>query len=207
MGVGMRALLLSAVALVVIGIGGCSAVDESTFGETEDVSPQRLTELNDELRGLPTLEVTLEDYRRLRERLTLRIREVAPETYWRSSAIEGDRYPDHRQSCSGEWADTDGRQVQLDRRVSAVPISEAHWSEALAVVRETVAEYGLKQIGAYRDLPDDRDIRFSGPGGSALMFGTFKAAVLSIQTPCRLPAGPPAPISPPNPVTSQARGN
>lgn len=73
------------------------------------------------------------------------------------------------------------------------------------MVRETVAEYGLKQIGAYRDLPDDRDIRFSGPGGSALMFGTFKAAVLSIQTPCRLPAGPPAPISPPKPADGVAR--
>lgn len=137
-----RVILLQYALASVLLCSGCAAVDEATFGDSADVPPERVTELDRRLAELPSLEETLDDYRALREEIIERTQEIAPELRWRSAAVPGDRYPDYRQSCSGEWVDTRGMVVQLDARVSDVPISDAKWLRVLAVTRAARRRWG-----------------------------------------------------------------
>ncbi|WP_084817267.1 LppA family lipoprotein [Gordonia sp. HS-NH1] len=185
-------------ALLVVGVlvSGCSAVNQATFGPTEEVSAERLAELNGQLRELPSLEATLEEYRGVRASLVEQIEAIAPGVRFESTTEPGDHYPDDRRSCSGEWLDTDGMSVDLAMWVSDVPIGEEAWLQAVAIVRKAASDRGIVYESAINSVPGDREIRFSNSENATINLSSFKAAVLSIRTSCRLPKGPAVPTPP-----------
>lgn len=183
------------VATSVLVVGACAESNEATFGATEEVSAERVAELDRQLRELPSLEETLTEYRGVRETITRRVGAVAPELRWESDALPGDAYPDDRAFCSGEWAHTRGMSIRLDRRVSRVPISDAIWPRAVTIVREVAAEHGMTTQIGYLDRPGNHNLVVGGPGGGTVQLGSMKAAVLSIKAPCRLAAASAVPKS------------
>ncbi|MEY1677655.1 LppA family lipoprotein [Gordonia sp. ABKF26] len=185
-------------ALLVVGVlvSGCSTVNQATFGPTEEVSAERLAELNGQLRELPSLEATLEEYRGVRASLVEQIEAIAPGVRFESTMDPRDHYPDHRRPCSGERLDTDGVTVQLDARVSDVPIGEEVWPQAVALVRTAARDRGITYESSFKNTPGNREIRFTNSENASLKLMSFKAAVLSIRTPCRLPVGPAVPTPP-----------
>ncbi|MFE0748592.1 LppA family lipoprotein [Gordonia sp. NPDC058843] len=185
-------MLLVAGALV----SGCSAVNQATFGPAEEVSAERIAELNGQLRELPSLEATLEEYRAVRASLVEQIEAIAPGVRFESTMEPGDHYPDDRESCSGEWLDTDGMSVYLDAQVSDVPLSEEAWPKAAAVVRTAARELGIEYESSFKNTPGNREIRFTNSENGSIKLMSFKAGVLSIRTPCRLPDGPAVPTPP-----------
>ncbi|ATD69150.1 hypothetical protein HGA01_05075 [Gordonia amicalis] len=193
----MRAGWVAVVLAAVLCGGGCSAVDEATFGPSDDVSAARVAELNGQLRGLPSLEATLDDFRAMREAIVEQVEVIAPGVRFESTNPPDNLFPDYRNPCSGEWLETDGRTVQLDRRTSPVPISEEQWPRAVEIVRSAAAAAGLTNETWTRNQPGDREVRFSDDENGSVKFGTFEAALLSIRTPCRLPAGPAEAVTPP----------
>ncbi|MGW9263876.1 LppA family lipoprotein [Gordonia terrae] len=197
---------MSALLLVGVLVSGCSAVNQATFGPTEEVSAERLAELNKELRELPSLEATLEEYREMRASLVEQIEAIAPGTRFESTMEPGDHYPDDRRSCSGEWLDTDGMSVDLAMWVSDVPIGEEAWLKAVAIVRNAAGDRGIDYESAINSVPGDREIRFSNSRNATINLSSFKAAVLSIRTPCRLPDGPAVPTPPSGPTDASPAG-
>lgn len=185
-------------ALLVVGalVSGCSAVNQATFGPTEEVSAERIAELNGQLREMPSLEATLDEYRGVRASLVEQIEAIAPGVRFESTMEPGDHYPDDRRSCSGEWLDTDGMSVRLDTRVSRVPIGEAAWPTALSIVRAAARDLGITHESSFKNTPGNREIRFTNSANASLKLMSFKAGVLSIRTPCRLPEGPAVPTPP-----------
>ncbi|WP_084817271.1 LppA family lipoprotein [Gordonia sp. HS-NH1] len=187
---------MSALVMVGVLVSGCSTVNQATFGPTEEVSAERLAELNGQFRELPSLEATLDDYRAVRASLVEQIEAVAPGVRFESTMDPQDHYPDHRRPCSGEWLDTDGVTVQLDARVSDVPIGEEVWPQAVALVRIAARDRGIKYESSFKNTPGNREIRFANSENASLKLMSNKAAVLSIRTPCRLPIGPAVPTPP-----------
>lgn len=51
----------------------------------------------------------------------------------------------------------------------------------------------------YVDKPGDHDVRLTGADAGTVMIGSRVAALLSIETPCRLPTSPAESIEPPSP--------
>ncbi|MFE0748594.1 LppA family lipoprotein [Gordonia sp. NPDC058843] len=177
-------------------VSGCSAVNQATFGPAEEVSAERIAELNGQLRELPSLEATLEEYRAVRASLVEQIEAIAPGVRFESTMEPGDHYPDHRRPCSGEWLDTDGMTVQLDARVSDVPISEQAWPQAATLVRTAARDRGITHESSFKNEPGNREIRFTNSENGSMKLMSFKAGVLSIRTPCRRPEGPAMPTPP-----------
>ncbi|MGW9263874.1 LppA family lipoprotein, partial [Gordonia terrae] len=178
------------------------------FGPTEEVSAERLAELNKELRELPSLEATLEEYRGVRASLVEQIEAIAPGVRFESTMEPGDHYPDDREGCSGEWVETDGLSEYLDSQVSSVPISEESWPRALSIIRVAARDLDITHESSFKNSPGNREIRFTNSENASLKLMSYKAAVLSIRTPCRLPEGPavstPPAAQPRSPVVGES---
>ncbi|EON32157.1 hypothetical protein GTC6_14281 [Gordonia terrae C-6] len=195
-------------ALLVVGVlvSGCSTVNQATFGPTEEVSAERIAELNGQLRELPSLEATLEEYRAMRASLAEHIEAIAPGVRFHSTMDPKDHYPDHRRSCSGEWLNTEGLSVDLAMWVSDVPIGEEAWPKAVAIVRTAARDRGIVHESAVKSVPGDREVRFSNSRNATIDLSSLKAAVLSVRTPCRLPEGPAVPTPPASQPRSPVTG-
>jgi hypothetical protein len=196
----MRRRLVSALLVVGVLVSGCSAVNQATVGPTEEVSAERIAELNGQLRELPSLEATLEEYRAVRTSLVEQIEAIAPGVRFESTMDPRDHYPDDRESCSGEWLDTDGMSVYLDAQVSDVPLSEDAWPKAVALVRTVAGDLGITHESSFKNEPGNREVRFTNSANASVKLMSFKAAVLSFRTPCRLPEGPALPTPPSTPT-------
>ena len=89
-------------------------------------------------------------------------------------------------SCPGKLAESDGFVKSTIMLVSSIPIPDDKWSASLEVVRDLAGEVGLSKITVHQNVSANRDVRFSGADGAQLTFGSRKAALISMTTPCRL---------------------
>lgn len=192
----MRGRRTSAIVAAVLLLSGCSAVNEATFDPTDEVSSDRTAELNRGLRSMPSLEVTLEEYRELRRRLAREIEAIAPGVRFVPKADPADRFPDDRGLCSGEWLRTDGETVYLDNWTSAVPIDDEAWPAASDLVRAASGKLGVGHESSLKSSPGNREVRFTNSQNASVELLSWKAAVISIRTPCRLADGPAVPTPP-----------
>ncbi|MEE4024371.1 LppA family lipoprotein [Gordonia sp. PKS22-38] len=159
-------------------------MNEATFsgGDTE-VPQERIDELDAELRAMPSLEATVDEYRQMGDSITEQITRIAPTVVWTPDPQHGDNL----NTCSGDWLPTAGRQIQLRRWTSAAPIPDAAWGQALEVARAAAAEKGITVETTNRDRPGDHSVAFTNAAGAKVNLGSKVAAVLSVRTPCRLP--------------------
>ncbi|MDY6809755.1 MAG: LppA family lipoprotein [Actinomycetota bacterium] len=189
LGVGMRsrgAMVACVMVAVGIAVGGCGPVNEATFRDDDTAVPEeRVDELNAQLRSLPSLEATVDDYRRLGDDIAREISGIAPTVVWRPHPTAGD----DETSCGGEWLATDGRRIMLQLWIADNPIPDSDWPQALEVARAAAAAKDITLRTTNRDRPADHDVAFTNSAGAKVSLGSESAAVLSIRTPCRLPAG------------------
>ncbi|MEE4024372.1 LppA family lipoprotein [Gordonia sp. PKS22-38] len=198
MGVDMRsrgAVMAGVMVALGVAVGGCGPVNEATFsGEDSAVPQERVDELNAQLRLLPSLEATVDDYRRMGDAIAREISGITPTVVWRPHPTAGD----DETSCGGEWLATDGRRVMLQLWISDSPIPDSDWPQALEVARTAAAAKDITFQSTNRDRPADHDVAFTNSAGAKVSLGSETAAVLSIRTPCRLPAdaGSPSAVNP-----------
>ena len=144
------------------------------------VSADRIAEINQRLESLPSLEQVAVEYEELTSRIAAAVRAVVPELVWEQGQSVG------KMACPGDLAETEGFVISTTMLVSSVPIPSDKWAPALAAVQTIAAEAGITRLTVRQDQLNNHDVMFHGADGASVTFGSRKAALVSMTTPCRL---------------------
>ena len=107
------------------------------------------------------------------EKIGQQISAIAPGVayVWRRTASRAGCNPPYRQSG--------GRQVQMPKFVSEVPIPEQNWKQAFEFARQAAAELDAQTVTVFKDAPNDHDVQFSSKTGTTLRVGSHVAALIT----------------------------
>lgn len=150
------------------------------------------------LETLPTLEDTEVQVESAVEQLGAFVDTLVPGMEWtwiRERSVGG---------CSRPYDGTDGDDVKLKNYVSAGPIPDAVWPQVFEFATRVATAAGATKVQTFHDDPDNHEVRFYSPEGTAIFIGS-RGAVISASTGCRLPqakmsgAQAPQPAATPNP--------
>ncbi len=172
--------MVAVLLIAMFALAGCPAGEPVTGEKESAVSADRNAELNLRLESLPNLEQVTVQYVALTSRIAAAVTEVVPELIWE----EGQRVG--KMSCPGELAGSEGFVISTTMLVSDVPIPSDKWAPALVAAQTIAAEGGLAKLTVRQDQPDNHDVMLNGADGASLTFGSRKAALISMTTPCRL---------------------
>lgn len=156
---GRVAVVLS---ILMVALAGCDGKGSGNAGEQSAVSADRIAEMNQRLRGVPSLEQVAAEYEALTVRIAAAVKNVVPEFVWE----EGQRVG--KMACSGELAESEGFVISTTMLVSSVPIPPDKWTPALAVVRTIADEVGLTSLTIRQGQSDSHDVMLNGTDGASL---------------------------------------
>jgi len=136
----------------------------------------------EQLKSLPTLEDTRAKLVTTIEKVGQQISVVAVEVTWSW------RREESRGGCMAPFEQSQGQEILLNSYVSDVPIPDQHWQQAYDAVAGAARQLGLSGATVFKDAPNDHDVQFSSDSGMVLRLASQKAALLTGNTGCRLPA-------------------
>jgi Lipoprotein confined to pathogenic Mycobacterium len=171
----LRGLLTGLVcAATIAGCGGST----STEGASTSVTKADPAQLEQALKGKPSLEAAQAEYQAAVQNMAKSIAALTPGTTWN---VEQNTWV----GCGGEYAATKAKQAYV-MAVFSGPIPDAVWSRALQIVKDGAAQLGAGDFGTFKDNPGDHDVYVAGPGGVEFRLGTQKASTLTAKSDCRL---------------------
>ncbi|ORI18479.1 hypothetical protein BJI47_20755 [Rhodococcus sp. 1168] len=132
------------------------------------------------LETLPSLEDTEVQFESAVEQLGAFVDTLVPGMEWtwiRERSVGG---------CSRPYDGTDGDDVKLKNYVSAGPIPDAVWPQVFEFATRVATAAGATKVQTFHDDPDNHEVRFYSPEGTAIFIGS-RGAVISASTGCRLP--------------------
>lgn len=149
----------------------------------QPTDPADATKAAGQLTSLPSLEDTRAQLAATIERVGQQISAIAVGVTWSW------RREDSRGGCSAPFEQSNGQEILLASYVSDVPIPEQNWPQARDAAAHAADQLGLTSVTVFKDAPNDHDVQFSGASGTVLRLASQKAALLTGNTGCRLPAG------------------
>jgi len=171
-----------------VGVLGCAAIVLATTGchvtknPYQPTDPPDATKAVEQLKSLPSLEDTRAKLAATIEQVGQQISVIAVQVTWSW------RREDSRGGCVAPFEQSQGQEILLASYVSDVPIPEQHWQQARDVVAHAAEQLGLTSATVFKDAPNDHDVQFSSDSGTVLRLASQKAALLTGNTGCRLPA-------------------
>jgi hypothetical protein len=164
-------------ALLWITVVGCGASDPGTKGNP---GPERVAELENEMRAKPSFETTRDQYMSAMKQVADQVAALVPGMTWH---VEEDSWG----GCGGELVWTRGVQVYyfivFDR---AIP--DDVWPRAVEIVKAGVARFGATTVQVFVDKPGSKDLALTGPDGVGFEFGTKVQTIFSGTSDCRMRA-------------------
>lgn len=148
----------------------------------QPTDPTDATKAAEQLTSLPSLEDTRAKLAATIEQVGQQISVIAVQVTWSW------RREDSRGGCVAPFEQSQGQEILLASYVSDVPIPEQHWQQARDVVAHAAEQLGLTSATVFKDAPNDHDVQFSSDSGTVLRLASQKAALLTGNTGCRLPA-------------------
>jgi hypothetical protein len=170
----------AAMCTTVIITSSCTSGGSDNVVEESSVSSGRIAEMNKRLQGLTRLDEVALEFEMFSWRIAAAVDGVVPGLVWE----EGQRVG--KLACPGELVDSDGFVISTTMLVSSTPIPPEKWMPALAAVQSVAAEMGLTELTVRQDQPSSHDVMLNGSDGASLTFGSRKAVLISMTTPCRL---------------------
>lgn len=167
-------LLLSLVCMPAVGCGTTNSGDN----KDGSVSPEQISQLENELRQRPPLEAAHTQYEAAIRQMADRITALVSGLTW---TLDQNTWT----GCGGNYARTSGKQV-YQMAVFTGPIPEQNWPRAVQIVKDGAASYGAGNFGAVKDQPGDHDVYISGADGVQFQLATQKASTLTAKSDCRL---------------------
>lgn len=172
----MRTRIAPLLAAVVTAAAACGH-GGTTHGEGY-VTPERIAELDQQLRAKPPLEAAQQQYRDIVHGVATQIAELTPGSTWQT-------VQDEWTGCGGDYAHTSGKAAQFLISFSA-PISDDRWPQAVDILKRGVQALGANQFGTTKDRAGDHDVYLQGADGIQFQLSTQKAAALSARSDCRI---------------------
>lgn len=180
----MWLLVVVLMGTIAIGCGTRAASD----GKDGIVSPEQITQLEDELRAKPSFEAAQVEYGAAVRQMADGIAALVPGMTWQLRE-------DSWNGCGGEYVRTRAKQV-YQLVVFNKPIPDDTWAQALQIVKDGAARFGATDFGVFKDQTGHHDIYLAGPDGVEFRLGTQKASTLATTSDCRMmEADGPAPSS------------
>jgi hypothetical protein len=177
----MRRPMLWLAAMVCVLAVGCGMGSGDMYrggGEDENVSPEQIAQMENDLRSKPSFEAAKVEYETAMRQMADRIAALVPGLSW---SMEENSWG----GCGGKYSHTHGKQV-YQMIVFSGPIPDDKWPQALQIVKGGAALFNATRSGIFKDQPGDHDIYLAGPDGVDFRFGTQVAAVLSAKSDCRI---------------------
>ena len=190
-----------AVAVGVIAISGCGggSGDYESPIINEDVPVMDIADL-------PDIDETraqmLDLIERVRAEVTRLVPATAPWTWNRDESTGG---------CTQEKTGRKGVSLTFANLHSPKPFNDAEWDLVYPAVQRLAAEAGLTSNSAMQNSSGNHDVRFNSDDGRTLVFGSWKASVITGRIACRraadtAPAPPALPPTPPPGATTTPKG-
>lgn len=175
----MRWAVAWVLALVCILAPGCGGGTNRTGNAEEGpLSPEKVAELENELRSKPPLEDAKTQYRAAVSQMADAIVALVPGLTWQMDM-------DTWAGCGGQYAWTRAKAAYFMAGFSG-PIPEDQWPRAVQIVKDRAKQFGANSFGVMRDKPGDHDIYISGADGVEFKLGTRIESSLTAKSDCRI---------------------
>ncbi|MEH3138797.1 MAG: LppA family lipoprotein [Mycobacterium kyogaense] len=135
-------------------------------------------QLEMQLRAKPSLEAAQAQYQSQVESMSAKVASLVPGLTWQ---IEKNTWI----GCGGDYANTPAKQAYV-MAVFSGPIPDSIWPQTLKIVRDSVAQQGVREFGTFQDAPGNHDVYIAGADGVEFRLATQKAATLTAKSDCRL---------------------
>jgi hypothetical protein len=175
----LRASRRSSAAVFVLAaaltLGGCSSTDK----ETDPVPENEVTQLEEQMRGWPSLEET-------ERQVTAALREIADAATAIEPALQWREHRDRTSgTCKGAYAGTGGVSVHTRALLSEAPIPDTTWQQILTEARRIGNTIGIDRMEVRIDLAGHHDVRLYSDTWSEIRIATQVSATLVADTGCR----------------------
>lgn len=171
-----RHVLLATATAIMLATTGCDMTDPY-----HPTSPADSAQAAETLKTLPSLEYTEAQVHATIEHIGAQATAISPSLnwYWHREPSRGGCLPPYEQSG--------GEEILMDNYVSDTPIPEESWAQIFAIARDAATKLGATGLEVFKDAPGDHDVRFYNQTGTAIRLGSWKAALITGSTGCRLP--------------------
>ncbi|UFS99479.1 LppA family lipoprotein [Nocardia huaxiensis] len=182
-----------------VSVAACSILLSGCVKHDDPKGPDQSQSALDELKRRSSLEQAQNDLLAMVVEMENEVAALVPGMTWEFKREVS------RVNCTDRRFDgTGGEAVHIGQYVSATPLPDDVWPEALRRVREIAAKHGADGMTQYSDLPGDHSVQIYAKGdGIDLYFGSQVNTVLSPQTGCHLPAAKLTPPTVPGPTTAR----
>ncbi len=181
----MRSSIVWLIAVICAAGVGCG--DQNANDGSKRVSPERVAELEDQLRTRPPFEAAADEYRGAVRGIADQIAALVPGTTWNF-------VQDTWTSCGGEYVWTDAKEAYFSVGFSG-PIPDEKWDQAVQIVKDGTKRFGATNFSVVKDKSGDHDVDLAGTNGVDFKLSSQKAAVLTARSDCRISRATPATTS------------
>jgi hypothetical protein len=160
--------LIAAICVASVGCGEQHENDGS-----KGVSPERVTELENQLRTRPPFAALQDEYRNTIRGMADQIAALVPGTTW-----------NFVQDCGGDHVWTDAKEAYFLIGFSG-RIPDDRWDQAVQIVKDGTSRFGATKIAVAKNNSGDHDATISGADGVDFKLSSQKAAAFTGRSDCR----------------------
>ncbi len=165
--------LIAVICAVSVGCG-----DRNENDGSKRVSPERVAELENQLRAKPPFEAAQDEYRSAMKQMADQIAALVPGTTWNF-------VQDTWTSCGGEYVWTDAKEAYFLIGFSG-PIPDEKWDQAVQIVKDGTRRFGATNLSVAKNNSGDHDVDLSGNEGVDFKLSSQKAAAFTGRSDCRI---------------------
>jgi hypothetical protein len=172
----MRWSVVCLIAAICVASVGCGEQHENDGSKR--VSPERVTELENQLRTKPPFEAAQDEYRNAMRGMADQIAALVPGTTWN---FVQDTFTD----CGGDYVWTDAKEAYFLIGFSG-PIPDEKWDRAVQIVKNGTSRFGATNLVVAENNSGDHDVSISGSDGVDFKLSSQKAAAFTGRSDCRM---------------------